>query len=81
MAWVCDYCGGPPDGWSGGQGERERCADGCGAEGAVRKRRITIVLSLSEEVARHADEASLAALLGRDAASQAKALIAEEESA
>lgn len=29
MAWVCDYCGGPPDGWSGGQGEPYRCAQGC----------------------------------------------------
>lgn len=25
MAWVCDYCGGPPDPWSGGQGMREVC--------------------------------------------------------
>lgn len=25
MAWVCDYCGGPPDPWSGGQGGREFC--------------------------------------------------------
>lgn len=27
MAWRCDYCGGRPDGWSGGQGSREECGN------------------------------------------------------
>lgn len=83
MAWVCDYCGGPPDGWSGGQNEPYRCAQSCRTSSDVVTpgRRIVVVLRVSENIARDAPEATLATLLGMDAAAQVKALIAKEDAA
>lgn len=83
MAWVCDYCRQPPAPWSGGQGPREHCeTPGCPGNGEPQEaepRRIAVMLTVTEPMARDVPEEDLAAVLGAEAASRVKQLLERED--